>query len=247
MNILENLKGFLAGGSNAPATQPTALPTPTLPTTPGPAGSQHVSVPATGQPVPQDDWLAKAFNYVPTTPSETPTIADPYLNINTDEVKAIASKLQFLTNSEQSSSLATKALSGDSSALMELINTGLQNVYAQAATINAKVAEQATRTGLERLQATIPSVVHSNLTKNQLSSVNPALDNPAIRPLVEQAMTSLAAQHPTWTPAQLSAQVNATFMDMAKLFSPQAPTVSESKPKIPGFTQGDWSDHFKLK
>ncbi len=199
------------GLNQVPAPQPTpANPPAPDSATPAPNdGKPPFEKSTTPDPAPLDNF-AELFKVTPVDPN-APVPVDPnapYFTMPTDEqLLQQVSSMKFI-NAEAHGELLSKAAGGDQGALIQLLNTVGQQSYAQGARLSANVAENATRNGVERLNAVLPNQIRSNLARNQVTELNPAFNHPALQPFVQSARTVMEQKFPNATANEIANMTN---------------------------------------
>lgn len=239
-SIFGNSGGGIAHGGTAAAVTalPTAHPTQQLEggngsttATPNPVGDQTKKQP---DPNSMDYQLAEMQKVwqTPTTADGKPLTpqADPLsqqlFNFDPKQVNEAAAKLDFTSGINPE--LAGKALGGDATALLDLINQSVQKAFV-ASTLNTGnlLNDGFTRHG-KNIDAALPTRLRNHAVATSASE-DPVLSHPAVAPMVNSMKLMIAAKDPSLTPQQVQEQAEGWAKGFAKAMSSQ-----ESNTPAPG-------------
>ena len=171
------------------------------------------------------------------TPEDTNT---DFITYNQETFGAQVKNLQFMQG-EDVATLAAAAAKGDPNALIELVNLTAQRAYEQGAKLTATAANTATKSGLLQVNNALPAQLRANDARAELSILNPALDHPAVAPMVANIQTQFERQNPTASGKQIAAMVNNFWRDATKATTPnQAPSQQQTQQE----SQQDFSSFF---
>jgi len=215
------------GGTPAPATPGTAPNAATPPVDP--------AAPATPDS-PLDQFKSL---WEPVTIEGDPTPATPAA-LDPTKLQEIISKADF-TKSITPENLTLIAAGGEDAqkAFVESLNAVAQNVLLQATLASNKMQEQAIADAVTKQAATIPDLIKSQTTSNNLVKANPIFSNPAVKPVIEAVQAQLAAKNPTATADQLTEMAQNFVAVMGAEFAPKAPV----DPNAPVLDTTDWEKY----
>lgn len=125
-------------------------------------------------------------------------------------------------------------------AMMQMLNGVAQGVYAQSALATSKIVENALNAQADKYEKNLPSLVKRLGVSDSLRSENPALNHPAVQPLVSAIESKLAAKFPDASQTELKAMVNEYFGEISTVFSGKKTEQSANTSAKQGST--DWSD-----
>ena len=258
-----SLANIFGGAPNAAPAQPAApaatpTPVPPVPGTPVQPGNipPDGGTPAAATPgtdlnaaVPPVDPAAPATPdspldqfkslWEPVTTEGDPTPAAPAA-LDPAKLQEIISKADF-TKSITPENLAKINAGGEEAtqATIEAMNIVAQNVLMQATLASNKMQEQAIADALATQAATIPDLIKSQTTANNLTKANPIFSNPAVKPVIEAVQAQLAAKNPTATADQLTEMAQNFVAVMGAEFAPKPPV----DPSAPVLDTTDWDKY----
>ena len=238
-----SISQLFGGGDSTPAAPNTATPAPTAtPAAPGnlpdgagvtnpatPGTDVNGVVPATpAEPATTDSPLAqfdKLWEPV-TTPEgqdDTPVQLDPA------KLQEIINKADF-TKTISPENLNRIAAGGEEAqaAFTESLNTVAQQVLLQSTMASNKMVEQAIATALAKQTASLPDLIKSQTTTNNLQTANPIFSNPAVKPIIEAVQAQLAAKNPNATANELTEMAQNFVTVMGEAFSPTPDASTEA-------------------
>jgi len=164
----------------------------------------------------------------------------PIFNIDPVKLTEQAQKTNFV-NSIPAEKLAEMAKGGEEGvkAAMDIINNVAQSGYAQTTLVAAKLVEHALEKQRAQFQdVVIPQMLRQMNVQQQLSDVNPALNHPAIAPVISAVRDQLAKQHPDASPKEISVMAQDFITAFATAVNPPK-DVKQQSGKEPKET--DWS------
>lgn len=243
---------FLPGIFNrnpAPAAAPAPVPAPVNANgSAGPAGAQQAgpanplahptnmanqpAAPAAGGPINPLDAYSNLFTpkaQDPKAPKQQ-TMADPILGaLDPVAFRQQVSTANFASNISQEQ--MQKALSGDTQAFSDVINSAAREAFSAAAQLSHGLIEQGVRTGAERMNNGLDSRIRNFQVKSQNTS-NEALNHPAVAPMLNAVKMQIASSNPNLSADQVQQQAEQYFSQMADvLVAPkQAASAAQSKP-----------------
>lgn len=225
----------VAGGAAGPATQQQA------PANPGAAPGAMMGAPtpaAAGGPQNPMDSFVDMFKPRPVDPKapKAPTLADPFLSpLDPTAFKQQVSTANFAAAIPQET--LQKALSGDTQAFMDAINTASREAFAASAQLSHGLVEHGARTAADRVSNSMDSRIRNFQIRSQNTS-NEALAHPAVAPMLNAVKVQIAQSNPNLTPEAVQQQAEQYFTQMADvLVAPkQQAAAAAAKP-----AQGDFS------
>ncbi len=163
-----------------------------------------------------------------------------FITYNQETFGAQVKNLQFMQG-EDVMTLAAAATKGDPAALVELVNLTAQRAYEQGAKLTATAANTATKSGIQQVNQALPNHLRSNDARAELSILNPALDHPAIAPMIANIQSQFERTNPTATGKQIAGMVNNFWRDATKATTPnQTPSQQQTQQE----SQQDFSSFF---
>lgn len=110
--------------------------------------------------------------------------------------------------------LLTKALAGDTTALMQAINAASQKAFEASVGLNSSMIEGSFKTNNERVNSTLPKKIREQQV-NSTKSDNPVLNHEAASPMLSMAKQAIMAKNPDLNPSQVQARAEQYLLDFA--------------------------------
>jgi hypothetical protein len=201
---------------NLPATDPAANPAAEVPDINNPAPNV-----ASVEPVTPDSPLDQFKGFWDTVPNEagnnnTPAQLDPA------KLQEVISKANFTqTITPETLQLITAGGEGAAAAFTDALNTVAQQVLMQSTMAANKMNEQAIAASVATQNASLPDLIRSQTTTNNLNKANPIFSDPAVKPVIEAVQMQLAAANPNATADQLTEMAQNYVAVMGEAFAPK--------------------------
>ena len=205
---------------------------PTVPNDTNVPAQQATNEPSTGQS-PTDQFKDLWSNAGSQQGNQTPNF-----QLNPDQLNQVASRVNFTNGITQDH--MTKVMAGGqeaAQALVEILNTVGQNVFKTNAQFTSNLTEAGYNSAQKTIGSTLPTLVTSHLSKNELFQANPQLRNPTFAPVVEAMHAQLQSKYPGATPAEINAHMGELLKQFGTAMNPAAP--QQNIPKGPD--QADFS------
>ena len=133
-------------------------------------------------------------------------VEGPQFNIDPAKLVEQAKKTNFVGG--LSPEILSKIEAGGAEGVkttLEVINNVAQGGYAQSTLVAAKLVEAALKEQRTHFEdVVIPQIVKQANVASQLTEANPALNHPAVAPVISAVRDSLSKQHPDATPKEIS-------------------------------------------
>lgn len=240
--IMDSIFGGAPGGTSqgSATTQPPAAPAPPA-ATPAPTAAPAPSSPldahknfwdnpvdAEGKPITTVDPLATpVFTLDPAKISESAKALDFTKDLNPDLVAKVAAG-------------GTEG----TAALMELLNQVQQKSFVAAITSAGNMVNQ----GLLKQGQAVKSTLPTHIRTTQLADLpveNPALNHPAVQPLVTTLRQVAASKNPNGSPAEIAKQVDDLLAGMMQAMMEATPQATAKKEAAKA-ANPDWDAWMKL-
>lgn len=183
---------------------------------------------ATGPQNPLDTYanLFKPMAVDPNTP-RAPTLNDPILApLDQAAFQAQVKNANFAASIPAET--MAKATSGDAAAFAEAINYATQAAFAAATQLSHGLVEHGSRTAAQRLDAGMDARVRNYQVKTHTHD-NPALQHPAVAPVLGALKAQIAQQNPNLPAAEVAKQAEAWFLATSEAV--QAPAKAQEAAK----------------
>lgn len=204
--------------------------------------TQQAGGPQRGTASPLDSFT-DFFKPKPRDPNaqQAPTLRDPYLApLDPATFKQQVSQADFAASIPQET--IAKATSGDPAAFAEAINHAAREAFAAAAQLSHGLAEQAARTGLERLDGSLDGRIKNYQLRTQ-NTTNEALAHPAVAPMLNAVKMQIAQSNPNLSPAEVQHQAEQYFDQMAGVL--QGSKQQAQQPANAGPRETDFSSYLQ--
>lgn len=208
---------FGSAPSSAPTTSNPASPTiqqqqqanvaanPTVPSSATPTSNGSLSaIPAagTGDESPFDQFK-ELWKTDPNTNQQTKSLV-PAFNLDHKGLLEAASKVDFTAHINPE--LVTKALAGDATSLLAVINQASQFAYASAAASSGELIKGSLTSAQNVLNdSVLPAALRNREISQAIDASNPIFQNPAVAPMLENLKMQFANKYPTSSPTDIAA------------------------------------------
>lgn len=226
-NLMDFFKGAHPAAAQAnPAAPAQAQTQQANPISPSAFQTSPTAEPNTQLPASPLDIHKDLFTIAQQEGQPAPTINDPYINMDQASMHAEIAKINFTAAPEMQSAILAAAGGNPEMAqnFSTLLNLVSQSIYGKGATLSATLADQAARTGVQRLNSDIPNTVRSSLTNESMAQLNPAFKHEALSPMVNAVKQQFEKRYPNATSAEIVQHTNTYLTDVAKVFNPQTQT-----------------------
>lgn len=139
---------------------------------------------------------------------------EPVVAFDETKFNEILGKVDFTKGIDQE--LMQKALGGDQSSLLQIMNQVGKSSLGMSTKLTRNLVESAVTKQVEQLRTEMGEQFRSHSTRNSLSEDNPALNHPAMKPLVSSLESQIRAKYPEATPQELTAHAKRALVGMAE-------------------------------
>lgn len=205
----QGLFGFgNSGGSGSPSPAPSPSPSPA----PAPAPTQSPNQVALGE---LGSMFAPPAPPAP-APGASPAAPATFYSITPEHLDA--GLAQFSPFKSMDPALVTKALSGDTEAFGQVMDSAVRTAVASSVKAAMKLTEEAvTKRFSEFSDKTLPEFLQKQKVTDAVNK-NSVFANPAMKPFTDQYIAALAAKHPQATQEQLQQETERHFAAMKETF-----------------------------
>jgi len=149
------------------------------------------------------------------------TTKEPLFNVDPKQVMEAASKTDFksVATAEELAKVAAGGQDGVA-AMMDIMQKLATNVYANAAVAATKIAESGITKALSQAEQRLPQVIRQQQFGDSLVTKNPALQDPAVRPIIESVKAQMTQKYPNATPSELQEMAERYMQAAADAFNP---------------------------
>jgi hypothetical protein len=154
------------------------------------------------------------------TPAPAPASAPNIFDNTLESYQAHMAKQQNVAGTIDPE-LATKALSGDMDALGQMLNGVAQNAVAMSMHGSGRIAQQGMNANMDNFRTEMPTMI----TDHQVSNVfqnDATMNHPALKPMVDGAMSMFRNQFPEASPQELQTKVQEYLHATSKVLLEQA-------------------------
>lgn len=154
-----------------------------------------------------------------------------------------AERVSTMNFAEAPVELMEKAKSGDTAALMELMNQVGRNAYSQAVQLNTRLTEAGINNRMAGLQTVLPNQIRTQQVSELLSNgeQSKALLHPSIAPVVADIQAKFEAAYPGAPATEIASMVTGYFGNVAKSLTPAA---AQTQVQVQANAAQDFSDYF---
>ncbi len=216
MSVATMFTNFLAGSpAAAPANAQQAAPTPgnipadaasRLQATANAATAPNGVIPADmNTQIQKPESILDNFKDIWNTPTNNSAAPAPLFNISQDKLMEAARKQNFKPQLSQEQMAAINAGGPEAmQAMLEVVNTMTQDVYAQSAFAATQLISGALDKSGFAKRADVDSAVKNNLVSDSLRTANPIFSNPVTAPLMEGLKQQILLKNPNASPTELT-------------------------------------------
>lgn len=243
MSLFDSLFQTKQAAPVAPAAQAPAATIPAAPTTPAGTTSTAGTVATTPSPdTPLDTFKGLWEN----DPNAAPLHQGMNFDVTPQQLAEIAGKIDFA--SVVPGTIHERIAAGGEDAIkasMEMQNMIARAVYSQNAMATTKLVEAATAKANEGIDAMIERKMKLMGLAENSATLNPALSNPAVAPLVDVIQQRFVQKFPNASSAEINRKVNEYFSQVGAAFNPEMAAKATSNSAKQGFQslqpETDWS------
>ena len=168
----------------------------------------------------------------------------PLFNVSQDKLMEAARKQQF--NTGVTPEMMAKVTAGGPEAvqaMVEMMNTMAQNVYAQSAHASTQLITGALDKSQFAKQGDIDTRVKALGLENNLRAENPMFSHPAAKPMLESIQSQLLVKFPNATQSELTTMAKDYLVSFASAANaPAEQAAAAQKSKVP--VGEDWNKFF---
>lgn len=172
--------------------------------------------------------FAKLWEIEPPKEGEVPQQVGVFGNLDPKKVQETVSRANF--TQVVTPELLAKAQQGGEEgvkAMLTAMNAMAQQVLAQSTMASTKMIDHALGKNRENFLGELPSHLNKHIVANQLRADNPALNNPAVQPLIKAMEQQFVNKYPNATPTEITQMATNYIAGLGQVFSP-APMSQES-------------------
>ena len=160
-----------------------------------------------------------------TDPNALPPTTPLNFNITPQQMQEISAKLDF--SGVVSNDLQQRIAAGgqDAIAAMQESNNNLARaIYEQSALTTTKLVQTAVEHSTKNLEELIATKFKTMGLAESTATLNPALNHPAVQPLVKDAQQRIIQKYPNATQAEIASMTNKYFEQVGAAFNPKMAT-----------------------
>jgi hypothetical protein len=162
--------------------------------------------------------------------------APPAFKLDSAQLKTVADNQDFTKGIDPA--LLQRATSGDTSALIEVIQASSRNAYQTALAHNSSLTEGFVTAREGFAEKGLTGKVKNELTVNALTGTQ-NFDNPVVRKQLVSVAMDLQRQHPDASPQEIAAEARRYITELANAINPQTTATPSSRNK-----ETDWDSYF---
>lgn len=135
-------------------------------------------------------------------------------NMDPAAIQQQVSKMDFMASADPAA--MQKLMSGDMSAMPDVLNSALRQVFSNNLTMTQGMVEHGVRTGQDRISSSLDSRIRDFQVRGQ-NSQNPALQHPVGKSLFKTLTKQIATANPTLSPEEIKQQGEKFFDEFAQM------------------------------
>ena len=193
-----------------PPSQGTQSQQPAQNSSPAPGSNPPAPAPKAPAPV---DIFSKMFDNTPSTD------APPAFTLDPAQLSTVANGQDFTQGVDPE--LLTKANSGDSNAMIQVMQQVSRNAYQAALLHTSKLTESFVGAREGHTAKGLSTKIRGELTVNALTGT-PNFQNPGVRKLLVNIAQNLEKEHPDASPEQIAVMARQSVMEAANAVNPNA-------------------------
>lgn len=146
---------------------------------------------------------------------------DPLYTVDQNKVLEAAKRTDFKSAVTQEQMQKIVAGGPEAAAtLVDVMQTMSQLAYANAAVAATKIAEQGINKAMSQAEKRLPGVIRQQQFGEGLAQKNPALQNPAVKPMIDMLASQFGQKYPNATSAELIDMAERYMTTAADAFNP---------------------------
>lgn len=147
--------------------------------------------------------------------------ADPLYQVDAQKVMQEAQKVDFrkVATPEQLQKVSAGGQEGVA-AMMEIMQSVASSVYGSAALAATTIAERGITKALSQAEQRLPGMIRQQSFNESLANKNPALHDPAVKPMIEMLSKQLGQKYPNATAEELTGMAERYMQAAADAFNP---------------------------
>ena len=169
----------------------------------------------------------------------------PLYNVDPKQVMDAAGKIDFksVATPDQLAKIVAGGQEGVA-AMMDIMNAMSQHVYANAAVAATKIAESGITRALSQAEQRLPGKIRDQQISEGLASKNPALLDPAVRPMVDMMRNQFAQKYPNATAAELQSMAEDYLTKVGDVFNPTKTQQAQQQQQRQNAADSEWDKFF---
>ena len=177
-----------------------------------------------------------------TDPATQQQQGQPLFNLSQENILAAARKQDFMKDVATPEMLAKVQAGGAEGvqAMMEMMNTMGQMVYAQSAVATTKLVEGALDKSQFAKVADLDTHMKRHTLNTTLPEANPVFSSPAAQPIIQGLSQQFMVKFPAASPKEISGMVQDYLTNFSAAFNAPAKAAEEQKQKAAS-GETDWS------
>lgn len=170
---------------------------------------------------------------------------DPLYTVDQNKVLEAAKRTDFKSAVTQEQMAKINAGGPEAMQVMlDVMQTMAQLAYANSAVASTRIAEQGITKAMSQAEQRLPGVIRQQQFGEGLASKNPALQNPAVAPLVEMTRKQFAQKYPNATVAELETLTLDYMSRVSEAFNPAAQAAKTAAAQAEQEQEESWDRFF---
>lgn len=105
-------------------------------------------------------------------------------------------------------------------ALQNAMNQVARQAVIQSTLVSDRLTNNSVTSAVEKLQGSLPDIVRRSNVRETVSSSNPMLNNPAVKPLIDMTQNQLAERYPEASASELATMAQEYVAALGEVFNP---------------------------
>lgn len=160
------------------------------------------------------------------TPDSSKEVKAPRFNLPADKLAEVTKSMNFTSNADPE--LMAKALSGDTKALVDLINHAGQQSYSNSMSHLSGLSDEYMNSRLSFEDKSFGSKVKQELTNSELSANTTNFNHPIVKQQLTDTARALSKQHPDASPQEIAKMAKDYITTLAQAINPPQQTQEQA-------------------
>jgi hypothetical protein len=172
------------------------------------------------------------YNNLWQTPKTNPEETPQEETLTPEKMFEAAGKVDFTKILDQAEVAKIEGGGKDAmQAMVKLLNRTAQATYGQSMVAAKKLVDTAVENASSKFSSKVPDLLRNQTAQSEIYKANPALNNPALAPIIEAIQSQLSKHNPSASAEDLKNSSMKVLQNFANLISPVSKDSTDSKTK----------------